>query len=77
MTANQYLPTNFEPFKLTCFFYKRILLTLSKKREFENSYPILFSELLKFKENLIDTVEERLVAGCDPKQMLDAKSEVK
>lgn len=77
MTANQYLPTNFEPFKLTCFFYKRILLTLNKKREFENSYPILFSKLLKFKENLIDTVEERLVAGCDPKQMLDAKSEVK
>lgn len=77
MKTNQYLPTNFEPFKLTCFFYKRILLTLSKKREFENTYPILFSELLKFKENLINTVEEQLVENCIPKQMQDAISEVK
>ena len=69
-------PTDFPPFKTTLIFYKRILQTLNKKREFENTYPILFSELLRFKAEIGIFVKIQLIKYWKVQQTELAEEEV-
>ncbi|UJA01824.1 hypothetical protein [Acinetobacter johnsonii] len=76
MSSKTPSPTDFPPFKTTLIFYKRILQTLNKKREFENTYPILFSELLRFKAEIGSFVKLQLVKYWNVQQTELAEQEV-
>lgn len=76
MSSKTPLPTDFPPFKTTLIFYKRILQTLNKKREFENTYPILFSELLRFKAEIGSFVKLQLVKYWKVQQIELTEKEV-
>lgn len=76
MSSKTPSPTDFLPFKTTLIFYKRILQTLNKKREFENTYPILFSELLRFKAEIGSFVKIQLIKYWKVKQAEHAEQEV-
>lgn len=76
MSLTASTPTDFPPFKTTLIFYKRILQTLNKKREFENTYPILFSELLRFKAEVGSFVKIQLIKYWKIQQTESAEQEV-